>query len=326
MVKYIQRWLINYTPHWLVKLFFVLVQRWPWASRKVNAIIINSSVDAAPHRPYPYSTFSDYVCWTSLTDQHWSARHLPPARPGNLPDAAEVVALFQRPDGKQELCPKSTCLFPSFAQYLTDGFIRTKMSKTDYDLRRQNTSNHQIDMCPLYGRTPEQVTCLRKLSEARGERGRLKSQFIGAEEYSPFLHNEDGTPKTEFRCLDAPIGLSDEPPHRNLFFAAGGDRGNAAPQMAMINTLFLREHNRLAGEIERRNPGWNDERVFQTARNVVIAQFIKIVVEEYINHIAPVPFCLRADPEVAWNAPWNKPNWITEEFSLLYRWHSLIPD
>jgi prostaglandin-endoperoxide synthase 2 len=29
---------------------------------------------------------------------------------------------------------------------------------------------------------------------------------------------------------------------------------------------------------------------------------------------------------VAWTSPWNRPNWMTTEFSLLYRWHSLIPD
>jgi len=94
----------------------------------------------------------------------------------------------------------------------------------------------------------------------------------------------------------------------------------------MINTLFLREHNRLAKAMEKANPDWDDERVFQTARNTVIVLFIKIVVEEYINHISPAPFRLRVDPSVAWNAPWNNPNWITAEFSLLYRWHSLIPD
>jgi prostaglandin-endoperoxide synthase 2 len=94
----------------------------------------------------------------------------------------------------------------------------------------------------------------------------------------------------------------------------------------MINTLFLREHNRLARALEALNPGWDDERVFQTARNTMIVLFIKIVVEEYINHISPIPFRFLADPSLAWNAAWNKPNWITTEFSLLYRWHSLIPD
>jgi prostaglandin-endoperoxide synthase 2 len=54
--------------------------------------------------------------------------------------------------------------------------------------------------------------------------------------------------------------------------------------------------------------------------------FINIVVEQYINHITPTPFNLVADPSVAWDANWNRPNWITAEFSLLYRWHSLMPD
>jgi prostaglandin-endoperoxide synthase 2 len=94
----------------------------------------------------------------------------------------------------------------------------------------------------------------------------------------------------------------------------------------MINTLLLREHNRLAREMEKAYPNWDDERVFQTARNTVIVMFIKIVIEEYINHISSAPFHLKMDPSVAWHAPWNKPNWITAEFSLLYRWHSLIPD
>jgi len=66
--------------------------------------------------------------------------------------------------------------------------------------------------------------------------------------------------------------------------------------------------------------------VFQTARNIIIPIFIKVVVEQYINHISPAPFNLTADPSVAWHVDWNRPNWITAEFSLLYRWHSLMPD
>ena len=90
---------------------------------------------------------SDYVSWTSLTDQKWSARHLPATRIPDLPAIDRVLEMFRQPGGRQRLSRKSTCLFPAFAQYLTDGFIRTRMpnislGETD-DLRRQNTSNHQ---------------------------------------------------------------------------------------------------------------------------------------------------------------------------------------
>ncbi len=53
--------------------------------------------------------------------------------------------------------------------------------------------------------------------------------------------------------------------------------------------------------------------------------FIKIVVEEYINHIKTFAFRLRALPEVEWAANWNRPNWTKTEFTLLCRWHSLVP-
>ena len=77
--------------------------------------------------------------------------------------------------------------------------------------------------------------------------------------------------------------------------------------------------------IEANNPGWDDDAVFQTARNILIVMFIKFVVEEYINHINTSKFKIMANPKVAWEADWNRPNWMTVEFSLLYRWHSLVP-
>ena len=66
--------------------------------------------------------------------------------------------------------------------------------------------------------------------------------------------------------------------------------------------------------------------MFQTARNIGIVQLIKIVVEEYINHISPYWFKLLADPTACYKAIWNRENWIPVEFNLLYRWHSLIPE
>jgi len=317
-------------PRWVLALIGAIANRWDWLGRILNKAIINATVNSCRHRPHIYSTAHDYVSWTSLTERRWSARHLPPAAPRDLPPVDQVLDLFRARDGGQALCPKSTLLFPTFAQYLTDGFIRTRMPHQGEpeSVRLQNTSNHEIDLSPLYGRTAEQTGALRLRSETFGARGRLKTQTIDGEDYAPFLFDEAGLAvKSEFAALDPPLGLHHLPPEKKAkLFAFGGDRANSVPSVAAMNTLFLREHNRLASLIETANPDWDDERVFETARNTVIVLFIKIVIEEYINHIAPTPIRLRADPSVAWDAPWNKPNWITTEFSLLYRWHALIPE
>ncbi len=317
----------------------ILAKISPGIARWINGFAIGRLVKKTRSRPHPWSTLSEHVSWRGLTDRSYSARHLPAATITDLPDSARVADLFRVPDGEaQRLCPKSTCLFPAFAQYLTDGFIRTMISNNfatgeSFEDRARNTSNHEIDLCPLYGRTQLQVHALRILSEEPGKRGKLKSEIVNGEEYplrlfqpggmafNPEFVGEDGEP-----VLDTPLGIDHTTPEmRETLFAVGGDRANAAPQVTMLNTLFLREHNRLADVIASSHPDWNDGRVFDAARACNTVIFIKIVVEEYINHINSTPLTLKADPSAAWKAEWNKPNWISAEFSLLYRWHSLIP-
>lgn len=329
--------MFDWLPTPLLRLLGAAADNWGWLGGKLNALAINGIVGRTRNRPHPWSTFSPYISWQGLTDKTYQGRHLPATPPTiELPDWTAVAKLFARPAGAQLLSAKSTCLFPAFAQYLTDGFIRTDVHLDDDPVlkRRKTTTNHEIDLCPLYGRTPGQARVLRRLSEVSGQRGQLKSQILNGEEYAPYLYTPDGlTIRPEFmpgplgEGLDKPLGMDRVPPERLAsLFAFGGDRANATPMVAMVNTLLLREHNRLARGLDEQNPGWDDERVFQTARNVLIVMFIKLVVEEYINHITPLPFRLRADPAVAWDAQWNRPNWITAEFSLLYRWHSLMPD
>lgn len=329
---------------WLTELAFTIAKivagLSPGLARIVNRVAINRLVSATRNRPHPWSTLAEGVSWRGLTDRTYSARHLPAEDIPDLPLAEDVAQLFAVPEGQaQRLCPKSTCLFPAFAQYLTDGFIRTMISNdfktgTSFEDRTRNTSNHEIDQCPLYGLNERQNRALRTNSEAEGQKGKLKSEFLGAEEFplrlflpggmefNPAFVDADGT-----LLLDTPLGITKTTPQmRETLFAVGGDRANAVPQVSMLNTLFLREHNRLADAIAAANRGWNDDQVFNAARASVTVIFIKIVVEEYINHINSTPLKLTAEPSAAWTAKWNRPNWISAEFSLLYRWHSLIPE
>jgi heme peroxidase len=105
----------------------------------------------------------------------------------------------------------------------------------------------------------------------------------------------------------------------------GSDTANLQLGFVLMNVLFFREHNRIARELAKQYPSWNDDRLFETARNIMIVLLIKIVVNEYINHITPYYFQFKADPPSFKNPPWYRPNWMAVEFNLVYRWHPLVP-
>lgn len=288
---------------------------------------------AKTSRPHALSMKSDYTSWASLTDRSYTGRHLPPASAAyqeSLPPLAEVALLFERKDGATKFSEKSTLLFTSFAQWFTDGFLRTAMKEVetkegservaDY---QKNTSNHDIDLCQIYGLDEKATDALR---EKKG--GRLKTSLCqNGEEFPPLYFDENGNPKAEFKDLPVPIYPDAFPAEKlSTLFAGGVERSNVSTGYLMCNTLFLREHNRIAGKLELANPHWDDERLFQTARNTLIVILIRIAIEEYINHITPYHFRLRAEPWDFKKAEWYRTNWMTMEFNLLYRWHSAIPN
>ena len=116
---------------WLSRHFFSaagsVVDGWAWLSGEATATVINEVVGSTRNRPHPWSTASDYTSWQSLTDHTYLARHLPPVDVPSQPPETGVQRLVPAPArcGASILSKKSTCLFPAFAQYLTDGLIRT---------------------------------------------------------------------------------------------------------------------------------------------------------------------------------------------------------
>lgn len=49
----------------------------------------------------------------------------------------------------------------------------------------------------------------------------------------------------------------------------GDTRASEMLELACMHTLFVREHNRLAGKLRSLNPHWNDERLYQEARKIL---------------------------------------------------------
>ncbi len=296
--------------------------------RTLSKLVINYYAYATTLRPRALSMASDYTTWLSLTDRTFTGRHLPPEDPdamGMLPSQAEVTSLYRR---EHEVRSTDTSvLFMFFAQWFTDSFLRT--NREDF---RKNTSTQEIDLCQIYGLGADQTRMLRSLT-----RGRLKSQDIDGAEYPVFLFQprKPGAPlvfKPEFDGLfderfviDTILGNAPDD-RKDSVFAVGLEHGNSTIGNTIMNVLFLREHNRIAGLLEAEYPDWDDDRLFETTRNIMIVLLLKLVVEDYIKHISPFDFPIEAVPLIADEERWNRPNWIAIEFNLLYRWHSLVPD
>lgn len=218
-------------------------------------------------------------------------------------------------------------LFSFFAQWFTDGFLRT--DRLD---RNRNTSNHEIDLCQIYGLKESKTKILREL-----DGGKLKFQVINGEVYPRYLFDAKKTSSKNWVFAENFAGLHDISELRRIYqgtaeeqlkkmFAVGVEHGNSTIGHTIFNTIMLREHNRICDCLAAEYETWDDERLFQTARNILIVMVLRIVIRDYIKHISPITFAADIIPGDAEKRPWYRTNRMSIEFNLLYRWHSMVPD
>ncbi|MFG1609443.1 peroxidase family protein [Actinoplanes sp. NPDC049265] len=124
--------------------------------------------------------------------------------------------------------------------------------------------------------------------------------------------------------------------------------------LSSMHTLFAREHNVLCDELRSRNPGWDDERVYQTARLIVAALIAKIHTIEWTPAILKTDTLYKGmninwsgvpandllsrigvwltDAHALHGIPGTTPDHhaapfsLTEDFVTVYRMHPLVPD
>ncbi|XP_072936800.1 uncharacterized protein [Epargyreus clarus] len=132
---------------------------------------------------------------------------------------------------------------------------------------RYNRSPPLLDLSIIYGFT------------------NLRSRMIRANSSGLLAFRMEGS-------REVPAGLSpfcfgNEPQNLEVTCYDFGDSliGNAGPGLVLTSLWFFREHNRLARALSAINPCWDDQRLYEKARQINIAQWQHIVYYELIAEL-----------------------------------------
>ncbi|XP_078405937.1 prostaglandin G/H synthase 1-like [Cetorhinus maximus] len=267
--------------------------------------------------PPTYNSDYNYLSWEGYANVSYFTRLLPPV-PKDCPTPTGAQGYTELPDVKQlaekfllrrKFIPDpqgSNLMFAFFAQHFTHQFFRT-----DFDRGPGFTKalGHGVDLSHIYGGSLERQHHLRLFKD-----GKLKYQVVNGEVFLPSVK-------------DVPIKMkypSTLPEEKR--FAIGHDLFGLVPGLMMYATLWLREHNRVCDILKEEHPTWSDEQLFQTARLILIGETIKIVIEDYVQHLSGYNFKMTFNPELLFREHFQYRNRIAVEFDHLYHWHPLMPN
>ena len=169
-----------------------------------------------------------------------------------------------------------------------------------------------IDGSQIYGSNKQRSDQLRTFSG-----GKLKASFLHGKPFLPFSNSSGACrlPRgTQMRC-----------------FMAGDMRVNEQFDLSVMHLMWLREHNRIADELARLNPGWNDEILYQETRRIIAAQLQHIVYNEFVPIILGKQLMNKFNLLLTRNgfsqgySTEINPGIISSFATAAYRLHTLVP-
>lgn len=155
-----------------------------------------------------------------------------------------------------------------------------------------NQATHYLDGSMIYGANDEMAWALRAFSD-----GKLSSQMKNGYEFLPQADEplqqcqvssdtptcyKSGNFVLSFVTVTLCLKVIQVVEYPCLCLLLGDVRVNLHPQLAVMHTIWLREHNRIAGNLTLLNPDWDDETLYQEARRIVIAKIQHITYNEWL--------------------------------------------
>jgi peroxidase len=122
-----------------------------------------------------------------------------------------------------------------------------------------NMVTHWLDASPLYGSDIETATSLRTFSNG----------FLKFDKANTLYFTLPFRPEKNQNCSINCYSAGDSRAEENIYLTA-------------VQTIWLREHNRIARSLARINRNWNDEKIFHEARRIVIAEYQHITFNEFL--------------------------------------------
>ncbi|KPM04775.1 Heme peroxidase-like protein, partial [Sarcoptes scabiei] len=135
-----------------------------------------------------------------------------------------------------------------------------------------NQATHTFDLSQLYGLRLNDSRSFRTL---RG--GKLRSSLTSTypkEELPPKMQRDDPG------CNVRPV-----PPRFRCFETADGIRTSQHPALQSLHTAFHRRHNQHAEQLAKINPHWNDEKLYQESRHILIGEYTAMIYGQYLEAV-----------------------------------------
>jgi peroxidase len=156
----------------------------------------------------------------------------------------------------------------TFARSTVDPGTGTSLSNPR---QQDNAVTSFLDLSQVYGSTADMADALRTHTG-----GLLKT--------SPgnMLPYDNSTYFTTDQLAMIHMANDSGQAHTEDLFVTGDVRGNENTELTALQTLFVRNHNRIAVQLQTAHPDWSDEQLYQEARKLNIAQYQAIIYNAYL--------------------------------------------